>query len=289
MPMSGILEVSPPVGPFWAEDAPSSNNDCVQEAQLLRMYAPEVEPRPGSLRSDEVVRDSHWHFHDMHQIMCPFEGSFILEVERGRHLIPRNLAVWIPAGARHRMSLNRVKSTSVFLPTAMVEDVEPRVRVILVSSLMREMLMEASRWPLLDQDGSDVRQLFFDLLAGLSREWIEREADLFLPTSDNPQIRKALDFTVQHMDAKAPDVCRDAGMSERSLRRHLKQETGLTWEAFRRRHRLLRAISLLGETDAPIADVASQCGFECPSAFARTFRAAMHESPRAYREMVRRN
>ncbi len=274
---------------FWAEDKLVLGGG-VGEARLLRMYSPAIEPRPGSLRSDDLAMDGYWHFHDMHQIMCPFERSLILEVAGGKHLVPRNLAAWIPAGVPHRIILNRVRSISVFFPATMINDADPRARVVLLSRLMREMLLEATRWQVFDtDDASSLRKIFYEFLAGMTQELIECEAELFLPSSDNPQVKRVLEYTMQHMDLRLPEVCRNVGISERSLRRRLNEETGMTWETFRQRYRLIRAVTLLSETSDSVADIALQCGFECSSAFARAFREEMHQSPRAYRDLTRRS
>jgi transcriptional regulator GlxA family with amidase domain len=109
---------------------------------------------------------------------------------------------------------------------------------------------------------------------------------VFVRTIIDARIRDALDYTVQRMDLNLEAVCKHVGMSVRSLRRHLKAETGMTWEDYRHRSRLLQAISLLSETDEPVSEIAARCGFESPSAFARVFRLQMSESPRDYRHRV---
>jgi AraC-like DNA-binding protein len=230
--------------------------------------------------------DSDWHFHDMHQLLYTFEGAIEVESARGRHLIPRQLAAWIPAGVLHRTRIHRVRSGSVFLPANMVTAAGDRIRTILVSNLMREMIRESMRWPLHEAESS-VGTAFFVAMAKLCTEWITCETDLFLPTSGHPRLKRALDYTGRHADAKLPEVCRHAGMSERSLRRRLQADIGMTWEAYRRRSRLLQAIALLTETDTSVGEVAASCGFESPSAFAKAFRSAIGETPRNYRSRVR--
>jgi transcriptional regulator GlxA family with amidase domain len=123
-------------------------------------------------------------------------------------------------------------------------------------------------------------------MSKLCGEWIGREANLFLPTSKDARVKHLLDYTAQRMDLNLPAVCKHVGMSVRSLRRHLKAETGMTWEEYRHRSRLLQAISLLSETNEPVSEIAARCGFESPSAFARVFRRQMSESPRDYRHRV---
>jgi AraC-like DNA-binding protein len=148
------------------------------------------------------------------------------------------------------------------------------------------MMKEAMRWPINEPD-SPLRAAFFEAMAKLCEEWITREANLFLPASTDARVARVLDYTARHLELKLEEICQHAGISVRSLRRHLKAETGMTWDVFRHRSRLLRAISLLGETDEPMAEIAMRCGFESPSAFAKMFRAEMHETPRDYRSRVR--
>ncbi|HEY0958298.1 MAG TPA: helix-turn-helix transcriptional regulator [Novosphingobium sp.] len=258
------------------------------DGSLLRMYPPGGVPCAGALRSDCVDHDSHWHFHDMHQLICAFEEAIVVESKAGTHLVPPQLAGWIPAGLLHRVSLHRVRSGSVFFPENMVRHPGSRARTLLVSPLMREMFREAMRWPL-ETPTCALRDSYFATMAGLCQEWITDEADLLLPTSRDARIQKALDFTVAHASARVSEVCVAVGLSERTMRRKLKAETGMTWEAWRQRSRVLRAVTLLSDPSAArrgIAQVAAECGFESPSAFAKAFRAALGENPRNFRARV---
>lgn len=259
------------------------------EPELLIIRPPDARPRPGALHTDNKSVDSHWHFHDVHQILYAFEGALEVESTRGRNLVPRQLAAWIPAGVPHRVSFSGIPWVSVFLTADMVSDAEPRVRTIIVSPLMREMMREALRWPVWPTDLPDsrVRSAFFAAMAALCDEWITHEADLFLPTSTDARLKRALDYTAQRMDLSLAEICRHAGLSVRSLQRHLKTEAGMTWEEFRHRSRLLQAVSLLSETDEPISEIAARCGFDSQSAFAKVFRHEMGEAPRDYRNRVR--
>ena len=256
-----------------------------QSAHLLSLQPPGKVPGPGSLYRDGMHVDLQWHFHDMHKLLYAFEGAIEVESTRGRNLIPRQLAAWIPAGVPHCTSIHGIRWVSVFFTTEMVGDTEQRVRTVTVSALMREMMRESMRWPL-DRPECAVRTAFFDAMGKLCDEWIAREANLFLPTSKDARVKRVLDYTAQRMELNLAEVCKHVGMSVRSLRRHLKAETGMTWEDYRHRSRLLQAISLLSEKDEPVSEIAARCGFESPSAFARVFRREMGESPRDYRHRL---
>ena len=99
----------------------------------------------GSVSLDGMHVDLQWHFHDMHKLLCAFEGAIEVESTHGRHLVPRQLAAWIPAGVPHCTSIHGIRWVSVFFPPKMLNDPERRVRTLMVSGLMREMLREAMR------------------------------------------------------------------------------------------------------------------------------------------------
>jgi len=264
---------------FWGRpDDPEPPRD----GTLLKMYPEGGTPRAGSLSSDGLDLDSHWHFHDVHQLVHAFEKAIVVESAHGRHLVPPQLAAWIPAGAIHRISFDRVRSGSVFFPAEMIASPDGEVRTVMVTPLMREMLHESMRWRLKD-DPCPLGERYFTAMAGLCEEWIQSDAALFLPSAKDRRVQKALELTRTDMRAQLGDACAYGGISERTLRRRLKAETGFTWEAYRQRVRLLRAIALLGEDGMAVSAISAECGFENPSAFAKAFRAMLDASPREYR------
>ena len=255
-------------------------------ASLVAIVADGHLAKAGSVTRDGIHIDMQWHFHEMHKLLYAFEGAIEVESSHGRNLVPRQLAAWIPAGVPHCTSIHGIRWVSIFFPPNMLDDPERRVRTLMVSPLMREMLQESMRWPI-DSPQTAVSKVFFEAMASLCAEWIAREANLFLPSCQDARVKRALDYTSQHMNANLADVCRHSGMSIRSLRRHLKAEIGMTWEEYRHRGRLLQAFSLLSETSEPISEIAALCGFESPSGFAKAFRAELGEAPRDYRQRIR--
>jgi transcriptional regulator GlxA family with amidase domain len=153
---------------------------------------------------------------------------------------------------------------------------------------MREMVKEAMRWPIDSPEDPDGR-MYFKTFALLLSKWIESDAPLYLPTTDDRRLGKALSYTEAHLaDACFADVCRAASLSERSLRRRFSELIGMSWVDYRHRSRLIRAMTLLERNDSTIGDVAAAVGFESPSAFSKAFGTFMGESPRAYKKRVAR-
>lgn len=255
----------------------------MRDPPVETLVDPACRPAAGSIIQDEYDVDTHWHSHDMHQLQYAFEGSIEVEDAYARHLLPRQLAAWIPAGVVHRTSLHRVRSGSILLAPAMIADAGERVHIIGVSPLMREMVIAAMRWPL-SAPPDDMSRAYFAAFALLCGEWIRVKTDLSLPTATEPALLAAMDHTRANLcGGDMAAAARAAGLSERTLRRRFRAELGLSWEEYRRRARLLSAVELLTSTRHSVCVIAGQVGFESQSAFAKAFRALLGQSPQLFR------
>ena len=83
------------------------------------------------------------------------------------------------------------------------------------------------------------------------------------------------------------EVAARAHMSQRTLVRRFRAETGEGLAEWVARHRIERARALLEETDLPVAQVAHDAGFGSVEALRRHFQARVGTSPRAYRDTFR--
>lgn len=266
---------------------PRPDIDPDADVGLVTLVDPAVRAPAGAVLQHELDIDSPWHAHDMHQLQYAFEGSMELEDDCGRHLLPRSLAGWIPAGTRHRNSLHRIRSLSVLLSPASVPDAGPGVRILRVSPLMRAMIAEAARWPL-DKPLDATGKAFFTAFACLCGEWIADSAPLTLPTTTDGALGRALArVRADPAGCRMADAQRAAGLSERTLRRRCQALLGMGWDEYRRRARLLASVEALNETDLSIARIAADVGFESQSAYARAFRRLTGEAPQAFRARAR--
>jgi AraC-like DNA-binding protein len=228
-----------------------------------------------------------WHSHDLHQLEYAFEGVAEVETGAARYLLPPQQAIWIPAGLEHCTTLTRVRTVSVFLDPSLGIEAGDRARVIPAAPVIREMIRYARRWPI-DRDSSTAEaDTFFAALAGLIAGSLDQEVPLSLPTSKNPLVSAAMEFTRAHMEnITLGDVCAAVGASERSVRRAFVSEAGLSWRKYLVQSRLLKAMALLAEPGPSVLTVATAVGFESMSGLNRAFRRYTGESPLAYRQRV---
>jgi AraC-like DNA-binding protein len=228
-----------------------------------------------------------WHAHDLHQLEYALEGVAEVETHAAHHLLPPQQAAWIPAGLPHCTTLKQVRSVSVFFDPVMVPGVDDRVRILAAAPVIREMLEYAMRWPI-DRAASDATaDAFFEALALLARDWLDREAPLCLPTSSDPVVTAVMQYTRDHLRrVTIAEVCAAVSVSERTLRRQFHAAAGMTWRQYLLESRLLHAMALLTESGTTVLHVATEVGFESVSAFTRSFTRFAGETPRAYRTRV---
>ena len=102
---------------------------------------------------------------------------------------------------------------------------------------------------------------------------------------DHPLVAAALRFIVEnsHKGIRVDDVAGHVHTSVRSLERHFRKATGRTMTEEIARLRLERAKRLLVESDEPIKQLASDCGFSDPAYFHRVFLQGEGMSPGEYR------
>jgi AraC-like DNA-binding protein/mannose-6-phosphate isomerase-like protein (cupin superfamily) len=224
-----------------------------------------------------------WHHHDLHQVEFALEGIAHIETADARYLVPSQQAVWIPAGLEHCTTLEG-RSVAAFFHPDMLVDIDGRAHVLAAAPVLREMLAYATRWPIDRSVCDETAERFFEALVLLVHDWIDQEVAMSLPTSTDPVVRAAMEYTQKHLASVTfSDVTRAVAVAERTLRRRFITETGATWQQYLHRSRLMTAALLLTQSRRGVIDVALDVGFDSSSAFSRAFRAWVGESPSQYR------
>jgi AraC-like DNA-binding protein len=153
-------------------------------------------------------------------------------------------------------------------------------RVINVSALLRELILHVSKRaaadPHLASEGHAIALLLDQLVA------IE-VVPLQLPLLRDPRAARAASLLATSAGTRRSlaSVGRVAGASPRTLQRLFAAETGLTFEKWRQRARLIRSVELLSE-GRKVTRVALDVGYDSPSAFIAMFRRELGSTPRRY-------
>lgn len=93
------------------------------------------------------------------------------------------------------------------------------------------------------------------------------------------------DYTENHLRSAdlSKDLCREIGLSEKSLYRYLKSTLGITFKDLVDISRAEKACSLLKNTRKPIPMIWDECGYTSEVSFYRNFRKQLGITPNEYR------
>lgn len=107
---------------------------------------------------------------------------------------------------------------------------------------------------------------------------------------DNLRIRKMLEYVDRHFseDISLADIAKAADISERECLRCFRKTIQLSPIQYLLKYRVMQGAELLRKnpTDS-ISEIASLCGFDSPSNFARLFKRFYNYTPREYRNLNR--
>ncbi|RAO75153.1 AraC family transcriptional regulator [Dyella jiangningensis] len=223
------------------------------------------------------------HSHRRGQLLYASTGVLTAITGEGSWVVPPRRALWIPPGVSHEVHMGGPVSTrSVYVTpeAALAAGLPERCQVIAVSPLLHELLLEAVDLPAeYELDGRDGRVM------ALLLDEIRRMPALPLntPLPHDKRLaalcRELLDRPSQEM--KIDDMARRAGMSRRHFTRTFREETGMSFTAWRQQACLLAALTRLGNGDA-ITQVAMDLGYGNPSAFTAAFRRVLGVAPSRY-------
>ena len=106
----------------------------------------------------------------------------------------------------------------------------------------------------------------------------------------DPRVTAAMDYLIQHLHEKPTmtETADHVGLSVSRLAHLFKSETGNTPQRFLEGKRIDRAAQLLLRTTFSVKQIASAVGFDSPFYFSLRFKERTQQSPKAYRQSMRR-
>tara|TARA_R110002020_G_scaffold16871_81_gene59861 strand:- start:2010 stop:3131 length:1122 start_codon:yes stop_codon:yes gene_type:complete len=110
----------------------------------------------------------------------------------------------------------------------------------------------------------------------------DRTAEASRADTAPPDVATALYRRIGRGPVSQQQIARDCGLSDRSLRRHLRDK-GLSFRALAEAARIDYAEWALEATDLPLAEIAFRAGYADQSAFSRAFRRRTGMAPRQRR------
>lgn len=244
---------------------------------------PVSEKRPLLARAFEYAKGEYtgYHAHDAAQLVYAVSGTMTVMAEAGHWVVPPLRAVWIPARMLHEVAMHaHVSMRTAYLHPTCAADLPKSCVVVSVSRLMRELLVEATRFPEANSCENRYRLVTALLLEELR---VSDQLPLSLPEPQDPRLRRVTEsLRCDPSDGRSLDAwAAMAGASKRTLARLFERETGMSFRQWRQQARLLAALRKLADGE-PVSVVAVDLGYATPSAFTHMFRHAFGVVPSEY-------
>jgi len=246
---------------------------------------PDDVPRPvvsyGFIAEDFGGLEIDLHRHRKGQIVLVQRGALSCEVEGGLWIVPPRSAVWIPGSALHAINVSgTLEGYGAFVDPAFSMGLPTRCCAVSVTPLLRELLTRAAHLPLLYEENGVNSRLIAVLLDELGAAEIEH---LHLPMPSDARLRRIVEeMMATPADRGTADLwAKRAGLSERTLARLIRRETGMSFGRWRQQLGIMLAVKWLAG-GASIQQVAGDLGYESVPSFVTMFRKALGTSPGRY-------
>ena len=241
-------------------------------------------PRPvGAMAHDlPPAHEIPWHSHPRFQLIYAVRGVMMIDTREGTWLVPPQRAVWMPPKMAHRVRCSTaVQMRTLYIRPAAVKRMPNTCEVFEVTPLLRELIVRATELPIeYDERGAAGRimRLLLDELAALP----SLPYNLPMPKTAPLEAICARLMAAPNDAATLDDLAGRHGTTARTLARHFRRQTGMSFAEWRRRARLLRALGWIAE-GRPILAVALDLGYDSPSAFSAMFRRELGVPPSHFR------
>jgi AraC-like DNA-binding protein len=244
-------------------------------------------PRPLVAMPKDFAHGAHIapHSHPRAQLVWAASGVMAVTAEsmtgRDSWIVPPQRAVWIPAGTVHEIRMSGpVAMRSLYIDAATAASAGPQCKVILMSGLLRELVLEMADAPLdYPAEGrfAAVTTLILDEIARSQAQ------QLRLPMPRDPRLGSLCTALLAEPERgdTLDNWSQTVGASSRTLARLFARETGMSFREWRTQARLAAALARLAQ-GGDIAGIAAEIGYRSPSAFTAMFRKTLGKAPREY-------
>lgn len=221
------------------------------------------------------------HRHRRGQLLSSMTGTLVVATPQGTWVMPPQRGMWIPPDTVHDVRvMGAVTLQSLYVEPTATAGLPGCCQVVGISPFMRSLISEALALPLL-YDLSGRAGALMTLVQHEMR--LLPELPLSLPLPRRPDLAERCRAFLRDPQAHdaIDDWCAALGMSRRSFTRIFRQETGLSFVAWRQQACLVAAVPRLAAGES-VTTVAMALGYDNPAAFTTMFRRLLGVSPRDY-------
>ncbi len=221
------------------------------------------------------------HQHSRSQFLYASSGVMTVKTNRGMWVVPPLRAVWVPANTLHEIEVSgHLSMRTLYIDPTVFSGPSTECCVIAVTPLLRELILYAITLPQLYPEGGEEERLLTVILDQISSVDM---AYLELPIPEDQRLKKIYDLlSATPGDNRTLDEWgKIIGATGRTLARHFRRQTGMSFGQWRQQFKILEALRRLGMNE-PVTTVAIDLGYDSPSAFISMFKKTLGQTPGRY-------
>ncbi|MDD2056919.1 helix-turn-helix transcriptional regulator [Pseudomonas sp. GD03860] len=218
------------------------------------------------------------HSHRKHQLIYAIEGVMVVHSALHQWTVPPSRGIWMPKGHVHWIRcIGEVKMRSVFVQPDERLQLPDETRTVSISPLLSELIKASvgiAQPCAADSREARVLRLILDELQVLPT------LPLHLPQPSDPRLQRICS-TLQTDPGDGSTLSQWSvwlNLDEKTIQRLFRKETGMTFGQWRQQARLLLALERIA-VGGKIIDVATELGYDSPSAFTTMFKKQFGTTP----------
>ncbi|ENM5786252.1 helix-turn-helix transcriptional regulator [Vibrio metoecus] len=225
------------------------------------------------------------HSHAWGQVQLISGGILEMEAEDTRFLAPPHLAIWVPAGIRHR-SYNRkpIEYCSLNIASNLTSAFPAKTSLIKVTSIVSAIIDVFRERNINVAHSSEDKRLVQVLLDQLATRETQHH---FLPSTNHKHLAPILASVEENPtdNTTLQQWAEKVHTTERTLARHCQAELGMSFTEWRLRVRYLYSMELLRQGHA-VKEVALTLGYNQASPFITMFKKYSGLTPEQYKSRL---
>ncbi len=225
------------------------------------------------------------HSHKWGQLHLIKQGVLEMEVEQQKMICPASYAIWTPANKVHR-AFNRddIEYCAINIAVELSDKFSDSACMIPLTPLLSAIIND-----LIDRDVTRIDTTEDKYLSYILIERLVKAKPIYnyLPVTENKLIVPILSHLEKHPDDNSTlEVwAKRVFSTKRTLARHFRKDLKISFNDWRQRARLVKAIELLNEPIS-INEIAYQLGYSQGSSFIKMFRKLTGITPEQFRKKM---
>lgn len=233
--------------------------------------------------------DDYEHLHQRAQLTFVKEGYQYFNIDDKIYLIPQNHVIWIPSLQKHKITseAETVKLMVSLFKQIPEDDFYRKVHVFLAPSVLKEMLLYASKWNKLTDENHE-QEVFMNALLTSLPNFCDENSALQIPIPSDKRLLEVCEFINEsyHENHSIEELAETANLSTRSLQRIFKQETGISVKKYIQLIKILKSVELIDSNQFTLSEIAYKVGYKSLSAFTSSYSAVMNVKPKIIKKIT---